>query len=51
MLFNEPSINQQLPTLINCAFSALTLSVGRQKGHPACKKTKWWGAGVLICLE
>jgi len=21
------------------AFSALTLSVGRQEGHPACKKT------------
>jgi len=34
-----------------CAFSALTLLVGRQKGHPACKKTKWWGAGVVICLE
>jgi len=28
------------------AFSALTLLVGRQKGHPACKKT-----GVVICLE
>jgi len=34
-----------------CAFSALTLLVGRQEGHPACKKTKWWGAGVVICLE
>ena len=33
------------------AFSALTLLVGRQKGHPACKKTEWWGAGVVICLE
>ena len=33
------------------AFSALTVFVGRQKGHPACKKTKWWGAGVVICLE
>ena len=32
-------------------FSALTLLVGRQKGHPACKKTEWWGAGVVICLE
>jgi len=29
----------------------LTLLVGRQEGHPACKKTKWWGAGVVICLE
>jgi len=33
------------------AFSALTLFVGRQEGHPACKKTEWWGAGVVICLE
>jgi len=32
-------------------FSALTLLVGRQEGHPACKKTYWWGAGVVICLE
>ena len=23
---------------LNCAFSALTLLVGRQEGHPACKK-------------
>ena len=38
----------------NClytAFSALTLLVGRQEGHPACKKTEWWGVGVVICLE
>jgi len=27
------------------------LMVGRQEGHPACKKTEWWGAGVIICLE
>ena len=33
------------------AFSALTLFVGRQEGHPACKKTEWWGAGMVICLE
>jgi len=33
------------------AFSALTLLVGRQEGHPACKTTEWWGAGVVICLE
>ena len=33
------------------AFSALTLLVGRQEGHPACKKTEWWGAGVVFCLE
>jgi len=33
------------------AFSALTLSVGRQEGHAASKKTEWWGAGVAIGLE
>jgi len=33
------------------AFSALTLFVGRQEGHPACKKLEWWGAGMVICLE
>jgi len=30
------------------SFSALT---GQQEGHPACKKTEWWGAGMVICLE
>ena len=33
------------------AFSAWMLLVGQQEGHPACKKTEWWGAGVVICLE
>jgi len=33
------------------AFSALTLLVGRQEGHPACKKLSGWGAGVVISLE
>jgi len=33
------------------AFSALMLLVGQQEGHPACKKTEWWGAGMVICLE
>jgi len=31
--------------------SALTLLVGRQEGHPACKTLEWWGAGMVICLE
>ena len=34
-----------------CAFSALTLLVGWQEGHPACKKTEQWSTGVVICLE
>ena len=33
------------------AFNALTLLVGQQEGHPACKKLEWWGAGMVICLE
>ena len=33
------------------AFSALTLLVGWQEGHPACKKLEWWGTGMVICLE
>jgi len=37
--------------MVYVAFSAFTLSVGRQEGHPACKKTEWWGVGVVICLE
>ena len=32
------------------AFSVLTLLVGRQEEHPACK-TEWWGAGMVIWLE
>ena len=27
------------------------LLVGRQEWHPACKKTEWWGDGVVICLQ
>ena len=29
----------------------MTLLVGRQEVHPACKKTEWCGAGMVICLE
>ena len=32
---------------VTVAFSALTLLVGRQEGHPACKKL----SGMVICLE
>jgi len=30
--------HQQILVIIGRAFSALTLLVGRQEGHPACKK-------------
>jgi len=33
------------------AFNALTLLVGWQEGHLACKETEWWDFGVSICLE
>ena len=36
---------KQFPKLkLNCAFSALTLLVGRQEGHPACKNwvVRYW---------
>jgi len=39
------------PFYCHYPFSALTLLVGQQEGHPACKKTQWWGAGVVICLQ
>jgi len=29
--------------------STITLLVGRQEVHPACKN-EWWDAGVVICL-
>ena len=40
----------ELSSFSASAFSDLTLLVGRQEGHPACKK-QWWGAGMVICLE
>ena len=36
-------------SLVTVTFTAMTLLVGRQEGHPACK-TEQWGAGVVICL-
>jgi len=33
------------------ALRALTLLVGCQDKHPACKKIEWWSAGMVICLE
>jgi len=37
--------------LLLYAFSALTLLVGQQEGHLACKKTECRGTGMVICLE
>jgi len=33
--------NALIPKYIDIAFNALTLLVGRQEGHPACKKLEW----------
>ena len=47
----SPGTNIRVYVAQTDAFSALTLLVGRQEGNPACKKLKWWGVGVVICLE
>jgi len=39
------------PIAIAFAFSALMLLVGRQEGHPACKKTEWWDVGMVVWDE
>ena len=56
LLFQQPSSLYETALIAKLihycvAFSALTLLVGRQEGHPACKKTEWWGAGVVVCLQ
>ena len=40
--------NGQIKLIMSCAFSALTLLVGRQEEHPACKKQS---GGVLAWLS
>ena len=37
-------------TIYNC-LQCLTLLGGWQEGHPTCKKTEWWGGGVVIWLQ
>jgi len=38
-------------TKTDSAFSALTLLVGQQEGHPACKKHSGGVSGVLLKME
>ena len=47
-LHNNKLTHWYLFTLSLTAFSALTLLVGRQEGHPACKKLS---GGVLVWLS
>jgi len=37
--------------VVFCAFSALTLLVGRQEERPVCKKSELSGTGMVNCLE
>jgi len=53
MLFAESNATQMqwnLHFARYSAFSALTLLVGRQEGHSACKN-EWWVTGMVICLK
>jgi len=34
-----------------CGLHALTLLVGRQEGHSACKKPERWSTGMVVCLK
>jgi len=44
-------ISKPLQHIMPSVTSVLTLLVGRQEGHPACKKTERWAASVVICLQ
>jgi len=41
LLFSAVHILLLYAYIMHFAFSALTLLVGWQEGHPACKKTEW----------
>ena len=46
--FSQLQFQLHAPKQLICAFSALTLLVGQQQGHPACKKLS---GGVLAWLS
>ena len=45
---SNPTMTAVFITAVTLAFSALTLLVGQQEGHPACKKLS---GGVLAWLS
>ena len=47
----EQGADLHIAQLMPLPLTALMLLVGWQEGHPACKKTEWWGADMVICLE
>ena len=53
LLHSERAVLCRIPqkNIVRRIVSALTLLVERQEGHPACKKTERWGAGMVTCLE
>jgi len=50
-IIHIPSSQKKYRSLCSSAFSALMLLVGWQEGHPACKNSEWWGAGMVIWSE
>jgi len=50
-IIHIPSSQKKYRSLCSSAFSVLTLLVGWQEGHTACKNSEWWGAGVVIWSE
>jgi len=46
-----PPLQNKYQSPCSSAFSALMLLVGQQEGHPACKNSEWWGAGMVIWSE
>jgi len=50
------TICTSLQTILAMCYFAATkclewFDVGWQEGHLACKRTEWWRASVVICLE
>ena len=49
--YNDDDDDKSICIALSLAFSALTLLVGRQEGHPACKKTEWWDVCLLYTSD
>jgi len=46
----HPGFPGQIPQSRRTVVCVLTLLVGQQEGHLACKRTEWWDAGMVMCL-
>jgi len=47
--FSNP-IMSNFKGLVNCLQCSDAVGWAAER-HPACKKTEWWGASMVICLE